>query len=711
MSKMESGIPVGDQAPLLQDGYLSTDLQQDCHLEPKGEHCGLSQGTVSGVEISVALPCTMKEPREVVLSTQSQAALKLGSQQLIPKNLAVASRTRTRHHTALGIVPTARAPCADDPPGTRSEVSWEDYDSDGEGVSIRRNRRNKSYRAAVTNLETRVLPASKAKTSLSALSEEAPPSPESMPCPRPVGGSPTKASSAPGKGTLGRRSNQKGRGSFKDEPCLYQEIRERGLSAVSPDTDDELLDEPQETERSERDIVVKNYRPTQVTWSQLPQVQEMGILETISAEERKRQEAIFELITSEYSYQHSLGLLVHKFQSSKELRQTMTSTEHHHLFSNIGDILAVSRRFFEDLDSRHQENPMIGDIGDIVLEHATTHFQPYITYCSNETFQQRTLQKLLAGNSAFRDVLKRIENSSECGGLPVISFLILPMQRVTRLPLLLDTICQKTHEESDEYISAAQAMKAISKLVKKCDDGARTMERTEQMYTIQKQMDFGKIKPFPLVSSSRWLRKRGELAVCTEEHAIFWKAFSQKSYFLFLFNDVLIVTKKKSEDSYVVMDYATLENVEVELLQSPVRMPPVIRQNFSSPHTLKLRMRKNSDGRTEQIVLAAETLLERARWVTALQKHKEVEKNSCKEDLPQCEVTKAYIPKSPDELGLQQAEVVIVHQKEEGWCYGERMRDGETGWFPAGCAKEITNRSAVKRNVRRMERIRKETNV
>ena len=34
--------------------------------------------------------------------------------------------------------------------------------------------------------------------------------------------------------------------------------------------------------------------------------------------------------------------------------------------------------------------------------------------------------------------------------------------------------------------------------------------------------------------------------------------------------------------------------------------------------------------------------------------------------LPQYEATKAYMPKEPDELGLQQAEVVILLQKEEG---------------------------------------------
>ncbi|KAJ8388936.1 hypothetical protein AAFF_G00124970 [Aldrovandia affinis] len=625
----------------------------------------------------------LREPREVVLSTQSQAALKLGTQQLIPRNLAAVSRTKTRHHTTVGTVPMAWAPGEDGCAAKGPEVSWEDYDSDGEGVSIRRNRRNKSYRSAVTSLD---MPASKVTTTLAAVSEEDATSPQPAAPSRPV------ASAGPGKRTTGRRKNQKARGSFKDDPRLYQEImKERGLNSSVQDTDNEPLDG---TAAAEHRIVVQNFRPMQITWSQLPQVQEMGILPSISAEERKRQEAMFELITSEYSYQHSLGILVRQFKGSEELRHTMTVIEHHHLFSNIADIQAVSQRFFEDLDRRHQDNPLIKDISDIVQTHASSHFQAYITYCSNETFQQRTLQKLLAGNVAFRDVLKRIENSAECGKLPVISFLILPMQRVTRLPLLMDTICQKTHEETVEYIGALRALKAISKLVKKCDDGARTMERTEQMYTIQKQMDFGKIKPFPLVSSSRWLQKRGELAVCTDE--LFWKAFSHKSYYLFLFNDVLIVTRRKSEESYVVMDYATLENVEVELQHSDGKVSPSIKQSGSSPYGLKLSLKRNSEGRPEQIALAAESPLERARWVTALRRHKEADSACNKEDLPQCEVTKAYMPKRPDELGLQQAEVVIILQREEGWCHGERMRDGERGWFPAGYAAEITNRVAVK---------------
>lgn len=52
-------------------------------------------------------------------------------------------------------------------------------------------------------------------------------------------------------------------------------------------------------------------------------------------------------------------------------------------------------RFFKELEERHQQNIVIDDISDIVYRHAQSNFDPYITYCSNEVYQQRTLQRLV----------------------------------------------------------------------------------------------------------------------------------------------------------------------------------------------------------------------------------------------------------------------------------------------------------------------------
>lgn len=53
------------------------------------------------------------------------------------------------------------------------------------------------------------------------------------------------------------------------------------------------------------------------------------------------------------------------------------------------------------------------------------------------------------------------------------------------------------------------------------------------------------LQPFPLVSSSRWMVKRGELTAFVEDSGIFLKRTSRQQVYFFLFNDVLIVTRKK----------------------------------------------------------------------------------------------------------------------------------------------------------------------
>ncbi|NWV44885.1 ARHGQ factor, partial [Daphoenositta chrysoptera] len=151
-------------------------------------------------------------------------------------------------------------------------------------------------------------------------------------------------------------------------------------------------------------------------------------------------------------------------------------------------------------------------------------------------------------NPAFKEVLSRIESHEDCRNLPMISFLILPMQRVTRLPLLMDTICQKTPKDSAKYENCKQALKEVSKvhsqvklfLYRSLFSILKTFSNFEGL-----QCDFLALQPFPLVSSSRWLVKRGELTAYVEDTGLFSKRTSKQQVYFFLFNDVLIITKKK----------------------------------------------------------------------------------------------------------------------------------------------------------------------
>ncbi|NXU20897.1 ARHGG factor, partial [Pardalotus punctatus] len=169
----------------------------------------------------------------------------------------------------------------------------------------------------------------------------------------------------------------------------------------------------------------------------------------------------------------------------------------------------------------------------------------------------------------------------------------------------------------------------------------------------------------PLISVSRWLLKRGELYLLLSEEAGIFRRGAGRLCYLFLFNDVLIITKKKSEESYTVMNYATLDQVTVEKVESvdPPSPPP----GKAGGYLLRVVLEKDSEGRREEVVLSAETLSDRARWIAALM-HREKEKpdSTPKGDLSQVEITRAYLAKEVDELSLQQADVVLVLGGEDG---------------------------------------------
>uniref|UniRef100_A0A667GUS4 Rho guanine nucleotide exchange factor 26 n=1 Tax=Lynx canadensis TaxID=61383 RepID=A0A667GUS4_LYNCA len=608
----------------------------------------------------------LPENPSVVLSTNSPAALKVGKQQIIPKNLASEikisksnSQNVEPHRRLLKVRSMVEGLGAPLGPADDEGEAENDVDSPG---SLRRGLRSTSYRrAVVSGFDFDSPTTSKKKNRMS------------QPVLKAVMEDKEKFSS------LGRIKKKmlKGQGTFDGEEnaVLYQNYKEKAL-----DIDSDEESEPKEQKSDEK--IVIHHKPLRSTWSQLSAVKRNGLSQTVSQEERKRQEAIFEVISSEHSYLLSLEILIRMFKNSKELSDTMTKTESHHLFSNIMDVCEASKKFFMELEARHQNNIFIDDISDIVEKHTASTFDPYVKYCTNEVYQQRTLQKLLATNPSFKEVLSRIESHEDCRNLPMISFLILPMQRVTRLPLLMDTICQKTPKDSPKYEVCKRALKEVS-------------------------------KPFPLVSSSRWLVKRGELTAYVEDTVLFSRRTSKQQVYFFLFNDVLIITKKKSEESYNVNDYSLRDQLLVEscdneeLNSSPGKNSSTMlySRQSSASHLFTLTVLSNHASEKVEMLLGAETQSERARWITALG-HSSGKQPLDRTSLTQVEIIRSFTAKQPDELSLQVADVVLIYQRvSDGWYEGERLRDGERGWFPMECAKEITCQATIDKNVERMGRL------
>ncbi|XP_036789258.1 rho guanine nucleotide exchange factor 15 isoform X2 [Oncorhynchus mykiss] len=423
--------------------------------------------------------------------------------------------------------------------------------------------------------------------------------------------------------------------------------------------------------------------PAEVTlWQELPVVRDSGILERLSPEELQRQESMFEVLTSEASYLHSLNVLTDHFLMCRDLDDTLVIHDKKTLFSNILHVYEVSQRFLKDLLSRIDENILITDVCDIIHQYALYDFSVYIDYIRNQGYQERAYSSLMQTNNPFALVMRRLEESPLCRRLPFSSFLLLPFQRITRIKILVQII-----KESNTQVGQ--------------------MKQMEELIQVNNTLEFNKLKAVPIVSKARFLEKRGELYELSKGASLFSSRLKLTPIYLFLFNDLLIITCKKSSERYMVTDHTHRSLVQVQ--------PAGFGAGAEDPgpkleHSFCLLLLENHRGMACEHLLKAPSESDMHRWMAAFPslndptRKEEVVYEDW--DCPQVQCVEQYVAQQADELTMEPADIInVLCKTHEGWNKGMRLSDGEKGWFPSKSVVEITNEHRRRRNLREQYRI------
>ncbi|XP_068935441.1 rho guanine nucleotide exchange factor 19 isoform X2 [Petaurus breviceps papuanus] len=312
-------------------------------------------------------------------------------------------------------------------------------------------------------------------------------------------------------------------------------------------------------------------------WQDIPDVRSSGFLAIIGLQERKLQEAKFELITSEASYIHSLSVAVGHFMGSSELAECLGAQEKQWLFSKLSEVKATSERFLQELERRLEEDILRFCVCDIVLRHCPAFRRVYLPYVTNQAYQERTYQRLLLENPKFSSILARLEEAPVCQRLPLTSFLILPFQRITRLKMLVENILKRTGQGSRGEAMATKAFNELKKLVQECNASVQSMKRTEELIHLNKKIHF-ESKIFPLISQSRWLVRHGELVELAPPTMPAVSAakpkLSTKAIYLHVFNDCLLLSRRKEMEKFAVFLYARMPEIQVNDLSSKLQGIP-----------------------------------------------------------------------------------------------------------------------------------------
>lgn len=337
---------------------------------------------------------------------------------------------------------------------------------------------------------------------------------------------------------------------------------------------------------------------------------------TLTPTEKRIQEAKFEIITSEASYLKSLNLLKSHFMNHPAFRDVniLSAADRKTLFSYTIPVLNCSEKLLTDLENCWQDNIMLIGLSHSILKHAESSFKVYVSYCEHQVRLDRILKKLKDSNKKFCETLEQVELNTICCGLSFHSFLMLPMQRITRLPLLIDAVLSKLTADDDEYENWRVTLATLNRIVSQCNEAAHKCEQVYEMQYISRQIEFpSEISPLPIVpmgipapnSRRRALVRRGELVHLVwrgdDGKLTFGRKFTKSAVYVFLFTDLLVLTKRKSDDTYLVFDHCCRSMLTVSS-GDVIPQLPTKEVAMAGKHLILMTLLENHQGKTVELV-------------------------------------------------------------------------------------------------------------
>lgn len=171
--------------------------------------------------------------------------------------------------------------------------------------------------------------------------------------------------------------------------------------------------------------------------------------------------AIRELIDTEVSYLHMLRLCASDIRGRL---QQLPPGDLDVLFSNIDDIIQVSGRFLQGLQETacHGEEEQARLIGNLFLEFQEEFEQVYKIYCANYDQALLLVKAYQKDPELQKSIQGIIEAAVPQAGPSGLSFLlVIPLQRITKFPLLLQKILENTPMDASAHPVLQRATSAL----------------------------------------------------------------------------------------------------------------------------------------------------------------------------------------------------------------------------------------------------------
>ncbi|KAF9499652.1 CNH-domain-containing protein [Pleurotus eryngii] len=267
------------------------------------------------------------------------------------------------------------------------------------------------------------------------------------------------------------------------------------------------------------------------------------IVNSVSDTEKKRQEAINEVIYTERDFVRDLEYLrdvwINQLKDSDIIAAERRTDFLEQVFWNIHDIIAVNTRLRDALNKRQKSYAVVERIGDILLD-AVPHFGPFVSYGAHQLYGKYEFEKEKNSNPAFAQFVEMTERLPESRKLELNAYLTKPTTRLARYPLLLQAVLKHTPEDSPDKIILPKVIALVKEFLGKVNAESGKTENRFNLLQLEQQLFFrpGEEVDLRLKEEGRQLmyknplnKRDGEIQVYLFDHALlFAKAVKTKQH-------------------------------------------------------------------------------------------------------------------------------------------------------------------------------------
>ncbi|XP_064470907.1 uncharacterized protein LOC135385494 isoform X2 [Ornithodoros turicata] len=316
-------------------------------------------------------------------------------------------------------------------------------------------------------------------------------------------------------------------------------------------------------------------------------------LRLMKPKERKRQDVINELFHTERTHVRNLKILERLFFRPLQQEQLLSPELLNLLFPNLDELLDIHCSFNALMKARRREEPIIGEIGEMMLKMMDGESGEYLkgaiaTFCKNQSVALETLKNKQKKDQKLSQFLADAELHPVCRRLQLKDIIATGFQRLTKYPLLLENVAKYTAPNSLEHSQLLEAVDRSKNILAYVNQAVRDAENEHRLAELQRRMDrsaFDKVEN-PVSSSFKHLDLRKHRLV--HEGHLTWRLSRQKSLevLMVLLEDLVVLLQRQDERLLLRFHSTTLPKAlgeDARLTHSPIlRLQHVITRDVAT---------------------------------------------------------------------------------------------------------------------------------